>query len=66
LIVTRQTNWRALNAVLHRLSEDEVKTMLDAEVAGLRRVTFVERLHQRYCALRAARERMELLKEVTK
>jgi hypothetical protein len=26
----------------------------------------VERLHQRYCALRAARERMELLKEVTK
>jgi hypothetical protein len=66
LTVTRQTNWRALNAVLHRLSEGEVKAMLDAEVAGPRRVTFVERLHQRYCALRAARERMELLKEVTK
>jgi len=64
--VTRQTNWRALNAVLNRLRGDAGKTMRDTAVGGPRRVTFVERLHQRYCALRAARERMELLKEVTK
>lgn len=37
--------------------------MLNAERATDRRVTVLERLHQRYCALRAARERIELLKE---
>ena len=37
--------------------------MLNAERAGRKRVSILERLHQRYTVLRAARERIELLKE---
>jgi hypothetical protein len=43
------------------MAETEVKALLDAEMAGRQRVTFVERLHQRYCALRATRERAEMM-----
>ena len=53
--------WRQLNATLNDMSEAEVKQMLADEVAGSQRVTFIERLHQRYCALRATRERAELM-----
>jgi hypothetical protein len=54
-------NWRALNKQLSSLSEDQVKALLEEEVAGAKRVTMVERLHQRYSALRVTRERLELL-----
>ena len=54
-------NWRELNAQLNAMSEAEVKALLDAELIDRRRVTFVERLHQRYCALRAVRERAEMM-----
>ena len=59
-------NWRDLNKKLNLLSESEVLALLNAERAGQRRVTFLERLHQRYTALRTARERIELLQEATK
>ena len=59
-------NWRELNKKLNLLSESEVLELLNAERAGQRRVTFLERLHQRYTALRTARERIELLQEATK
>ena len=59
-------NWRELNRVLHAKTEDEVKAMLLEELEGPKRVTFIERLHQRFTTLRAARERIELLKEATK
>ena len=58
-----QTNWRKLNKELALLSEPEVLQLLEAERAGRRRVSILERLHQRYTALRATRERMEILKE---
>ena len=45
------------------MTEAQVLSMLDSERAGLRRVSILERLHQRYTMLRAARERMEILKE---
>lgn len=61
-----QYNWRELNKKLNLLSESEVLALLNAERAGQRRVTFLERLHQRYTALRTARERVELLQEATK
>lgn len=61
-----QYNWRTLNQKLNLLSESEVLELLNAERAGQRRVTFLERLHQRYTALRTARERIELLQEATK
>lgn len=57
-------NWRELNAQLNGMSEEQVKALLDEERAGDRRTTFLERLHQRYCALRAVRERAEILAEV--
>jgi hypothetical protein len=59
-------NWRELNRKLNILTEDEVLALLDAERQGAKRVTFLERLHQRYTMLRAARERVELLKEAVK
>lgn len=59
-------NWRELNKKLNLLSESEVLALLEAERVGQRRVTFLERLHQRYTALRTARERVELLQEATK
>ena len=59
-------NWRELNKKLNLLSESEVLELLNDERAGQRRVTFLERLHQRYTALRTARERIELLQEATK
>jgi len=59
-------NWRELNKNLNMLREDEVLALLEAERQGAKRVTFLERLHQRYTMLRAARERVELLKEAVK
>ncbi len=59
-------NWRELNKKLNMLTEGEVLALLEAECQGAKRVTFLERLHQRYTMLRAARERVELLKEAIK
>jgi len=57
-------SWRSLNRRLNAMTEDEVKAALVAEIDGERRVTVVERLHQRFSALRATRERLELMKEI--
>lgn len=54
-------NWRELNAQLNQMTETEVKALLDVELVDRQRVTFVERLHQRYCTLRATRERTEMM-----
>jgi len=40
-----------------------VLELLNAERAGRKRISILERLHQRYTALRTARERMEILRE---
>jgi hypothetical protein len=55
-------NWRSLNAQLGTLSEQEVLALLDTERDGEKRISMLQRLHQRYTILRAARERVELLK----
>ena len=57
-------NWRELNAQLNQMTEDEVKALLDVELVDRQRVTFIERLHQRYCALRASRERAAMMAEI--
>jgi len=59
-------NWRELNRKLNILTEDEVLELLEIEREGAKRVTFLERLHQRYTMLRAARERVEILKEAVR
>jgi hypothetical protein len=51
---------------LSSLTEQEVLDLLNTERTGPKRVTMLERLHQRYTTLRAARERMEILKEAVK
>lgn len=57
-------NWRSLNQSLNLLNEEQVKALLDDEIVGQRRTTFLKRLHQRYCILRAARERAEIFSAV--
>lgn len=59
-------NWRELNSKLNLLTEKQVLQMLNEERITKRRVSVLERLHQRYTMLRAARERVEILKEAVK
>ena len=58
-----KNTWRSLNDRLPTLTEEEVLGMLNHERDTLKRVSMLERLHQRYNTLRVARERLELLKE---
>lgn len=61
-----ELTWRKLNAELKTLDEAKVLEMLLAERRSAKRVSVLERLHQRYTALRAARERIEILQEAVK
>jgi hypothetical protein len=58
-----KTTWRSLNADLKTLDEALVLEMLTDERKGQRRVSVLERLHQRYNTLRVSRERIEILQE---
>lgn len=55
--------WRTFQSNLPNYSETELLALLDEERLKHRRVSMLERIHQRYCTLRASRERMEILKE---
>jgi hypothetical protein len=55
--------WRSLNKELALLSEQQVLDLLTKEREGSKRLSVLERLHQRYTTLRAVRERQELLRE---
>ena len=59
-------SWRKLNDKLSTMTEQEVLALLNNERQTAKRVTVLERLHQRYTTLRAARERVEILKEAIK
>ena len=59
------TTWRSLNNELSRMSEEDILMLLNEEREGAKRVTMLQRLHQRYNTLRVARERLELLKGAT-
>lgn len=54
-------NWRQMNQRLPDLSESELYELIQAERTGARRKTVLLRLHQRYCVLRDARERQEIM-----
>lgn len=58
-----KNTWRSLNDRLPTLTEEEVLGLLNNERNTLKRVSVLERMHQRYNTLRVARERLELLKE---
>lgn len=57
----KKLSWRALNDMLPSLTEEEVFAMLTHESLNERRSSILQRLHQRYCALRDARERIEIM-----
>lgn len=59
-------NWRSLNATLNDKTEDEVLELLNHERQSERRISMLQRLHQRYTILRAARERVEIIKEAVR
>lgn len=59
-------NWRSMIAVLSDLTEEQLKAALDAELKTHKRPALARRLHQRYSAMRTARERDELLKGLKK
>lgn len=61
----KTNSYRATMRRLLALSEQEVLAALEAEMVGERRVTVVERLHQRYTTLRMQRERRELMGRLT-
>ena len=54
-------NWRSMIAVLSTLTEDELKQVLDVELETYKRPAIARRLHQRYSAMRTARERVEIM-----
>lgn len=56
-------NWRSLNAIINDKTEEEVLALLNHERQTERRISMLQRLHQRYTILRAARERVEIIKE---
>lgn len=53
--------WRELNKIINHKTEDELKSMIIAEMETFKRTTVLTRLHQKFTAVRAARERDELL-----
>ena len=55
--------WRKFQSELPNYSEAELLVLLDEERKQHKRVSMLERIHQRYCTLRANRERLEILKE---
>lgn len=57
----KKLNWRSLNDQLPTMTEEEVFAMLTHESMNERRSSILQRLHQRYCALRDARERIEIM-----
>jgi hypothetical protein len=57
----KKTHWAELNARLSTLTEKQVYVLLQTELDTYRRASYLNRLHQRYCALRDARERKEIL-----
>ena len=59
----KRLSWRSLNDVLTQMTEDELLLMLKEEQTGERRASVLQRLHQRYTMVRAARERIEIMKD---
>ena len=55
--------WRKFHQEANEYGEEQLLAMLEEEKTVHKRVKMLERIHQRYCTLRASRERMEILKE---
>lgn len=53
-------NWRELQRNFRTYTEADLEKMLAQEMKTGKRISLVERIHQRLCTLRAQRERAEL------
>lgn len=60
VIAAALNSWADLNKMLGMFREDQIKEMMEIEMANRKRKDIVERLHQRYSKLRTARERKEI------
>ena len=63
--MAEHVTWRWLNANAQTLTESEAQTLLADEMNGARRPDIIRRLHQRYSALRTARERDALMVQLS-
>ncbi len=57
----KTANWKVLNANLRSFTEDELKRAMSRKLTTASSKDSAIRLHQRYCAVRDAREREEIL-----
>ena len=57
----KTANWKVLNANLRLFTEDELKRAMSRKLTIASSKDSAIRLHQRYCAVRDARERAEIL-----
>jgi hypothetical protein len=56
-------SWRKFQSGMKSYSEAELLALLNEERTQHHRITMLERIHQRYCIVRASRERLEILGE---
>ena len=56
-------SWRKFQSELTSYTEADLLALLEEERLKHRRVSMLERIHQRYCTMRTNRERLEILKE---
>lgn len=54
-------SWRAFNKQLGTFTEEQLQNMIAEELRTYKRISVLERMHQRYNILRVSREREELL-----
>ena len=54
-------SWLQLQKVIGTMTEEELRFTINYEASVYKRKTIIERLHQRYTKVRAARERNELI-----
>jgi hypothetical protein len=60
---TALKSWHNLQIALREFDEDNVRSMLEREIAGRKRPDFIKRIHQRLGKLQRSRQREELLDE---
>jgi len=58
----KEMNWVELTSALGTMDEPTVRAYLNHENSTHKRKSYLIRLHQRFCTLRDAREREEVLK----
>jgi hypothetical protein len=64
-MLKKSNGYREMMRALGTMTETDIEQAIAVELATERRLSVIERLHQRLCMLRYRRERAELLKGLT-